>query len=177
MACLDEDLRAGVTHQDFAPTDMLSVVASLTPYSDFNQSPRNMYQCQMGKQTMGTPMSNYRSRSDNKIYRIQTPQVRAPFLSLRVWCHEVRCMSQAPLVRTRNHIKYEIDDFPLGTNAVIAVISYTGGRGSREQRAFTLISSLLSLSLLGRLRYGRCNDYQQAILRAWLRTRYRLQGA
>ena len=34
---------------------MLSVVASQTPYSDFNQSPRNMYQCQMGKQTMGTP--------------------------------------------------------------------------------------------------------------------------
>ena len=34
---------------------MLSVVASLTPFSDFNQSPRNMYQCQMGKQTMGTP--------------------------------------------------------------------------------------------------------------------------
>ena len=34
---------------------MLSVVASLTPYSDFNQSPRNMYQCQMSKQTMGTP--------------------------------------------------------------------------------------------------------------------------
>jgi len=27
----------------------------MTPYSDFNQSPRNMYQCQMGKQTMGTP--------------------------------------------------------------------------------------------------------------------------
>ena len=35
---------------------MLSVVASLTPFSDYNQSPRNMYQCQMGKQTMGTPL-------------------------------------------------------------------------------------------------------------------------
>lgn len=33
---------------------MLSVVASMTPYSDYNQSPRNMYQCQMAKQTMGT---------------------------------------------------------------------------------------------------------------------------
>lgn len=33
---------------------MLSVVASLTPFSDYNQSPRNMYQCQMGKQTLGT---------------------------------------------------------------------------------------------------------------------------
>ena len=26
---------------------MLSAVASMTPYSDFNQSPRNMYQCQV----------------------------------------------------------------------------------------------------------------------------------
>ena len=34
---------------------MLSIVASLTPFSDYNQSPRNMYQCQMAKQTMGTP--------------------------------------------------------------------------------------------------------------------------
>jgi hypothetical protein len=34
---------------------MLSVVPSMTPYSDYNQSPRNMYQCQMGKQTMGAP--------------------------------------------------------------------------------------------------------------------------
>lgn len=40
---------------EFATNSMLSVVASLTPYSDFNQSPRNMYQCQMAKQTMGTP--------------------------------------------------------------------------------------------------------------------------
>lgn len=43
------------THAETSPSAMLSVVASLTPYSDFNQSPRNMYQCQMGKQTMGTP--------------------------------------------------------------------------------------------------------------------------
>lgn len=40
---------------EFHTSGMLSVVASLTPYSDFNQSPRNMYQCQMAKQTMGTP--------------------------------------------------------------------------------------------------------------------------
>ena len=26
---------------------MLSLIASLTPFSDFNQSPRNMYQCQV----------------------------------------------------------------------------------------------------------------------------------
>ncbi len=43
------------SHAEVNCAAMLSVVASLTPYSDFNQSPRNMYQCQMGKQTMGTP--------------------------------------------------------------------------------------------------------------------------
>lgn len=59
---------------EFGTGAMLSVVASLTPYSDFNQSPRNMYQCQMAKQTMGTPMQALCHRPDNKIYRLQTPQ-------------------------------------------------------------------------------------------------------
>ncbi|PNW80548.1 hypothetical protein CHLRE_07g322176v5 [Chlamydomonas reinhardtii] len=35
------------THAELGAGAMLSVVASLTPYSDFNQSPRNMYQCQV----------------------------------------------------------------------------------------------------------------------------------
>ena len=54
---------------------MFSLVASLTPFSDFNQSPRNMYQCQMAKQTMATPAYAYGRRSDSKLYRITTPQV------------------------------------------------------------------------------------------------------
>lgn len=36
------------THEEIHPTGMLSVVANLTPWSDHNQSPRNMYQCQVG---------------------------------------------------------------------------------------------------------------------------------
>ena len=43
------------SHAEPGPGAMLSIVASLTPFSDYNQSPRNMYQCQMAKQTMGTP--------------------------------------------------------------------------------------------------------------------------
>ena len=35
------------THEETTPTAMLSVVANLTPWSDYNQSPRNMYQCQV----------------------------------------------------------------------------------------------------------------------------------
>lgn len=35
------------THEEIHPTNMISVVANLTPWSDHNQSPRNMYQCQV----------------------------------------------------------------------------------------------------------------------------------
>ncbi|KAL7558519.1 hypothetical protein ACA910_008114 [Epithemia clementina (nom. ined.)] len=107
IACLDEDIREGITtHQELDPTNMLSLIANLTPFSDQNQSPRNMYQCQMGKQTMGTPAHSLPYRPDNKLYRLLTPQ--------------------APLVQTAIHGQYKMDEYPNGTNAVIAVMSYTG---------------------------------------------------
>ena len=61
-------------HNELSPTFMLSVLASATPFSDYNQSPRNMYQCQMAKQTMGTAVHNWDGRADNKMYRIMSPQ-------------------------------------------------------------------------------------------------------
>ena len=53
IECMGQKPR-GATHRELDPTNVLSLVASMTPFSDMNQSPRNMYQCQMGKQTMGT---------------------------------------------------------------------------------------------------------------------------
>jgi DNA-directed RNA polymerase I subunit RPA2 len=106
IACLAEDKREETTHMELGPGVMLSQVASMTPFSDYNQSPRNMYQCQMGKQTMGTPAHALRHRSDNKLYHIQSPQ--------------------APLVQTQAHRDYCMDEYPQGANAVVAVISYTG---------------------------------------------------
>ncbi|XP_022804610.1 DNA-directed RNA polymerase I subunit RPA2-like [Stylophora pistillata] len=101
----EEAYEVETTHLELKPGSMLSAIASLTPFSDFNQSPRNMYQCQMGKQTMGTPVQALKYRSDNKLYRIQTPQ--------------------SPLVRPVAHEELSIDNYALGTNAVVAVISYT----------------------------------------------------
>lgn len=94
------------THVEWAPTNILSILANLTPFSDFNQSPRNMYQCQMGKQTMGTPGTALVHRSDNKLYRLQT--------------------GQTPIVKANLYDDYGMDNFPNGMNAVVAVISYTG---------------------------------------------------
>jgi DNA-directed RNA polymerase I subunit RPA2 len=60
----------------------------------------------MAKQTMGTPSHSFPHRADNKTFRIQTPQ--------------------KPIVTNENYRKFEMDDYPIGTNAVVAVISYTG---------------------------------------------------
>ncbi|KAI0941175.1 DNA-directed RNA polymerase I subunit rpa2, variant 2 [Taiwanofungus camphoratus] len=107
IACTPEEVEPGVsTHVEYAPTNFLSILANLTPFSDFNQSPRNIYQCQMGKQTMGTPATALRHRTDNKLYRLQT--------------------GQSPVVRPALHNTYGMDSFPNGTNAIVAVISYTG---------------------------------------------------
>lgn len=65
-----------------------------------------MYQCQMGKQTMGTPCHNWQKQSETKLYRLQTPGT--------------------PLFRPVHHDNIELDDFAMGTNAIVAVISYTG---------------------------------------------------
>ncbi|KAH8814843.1 hypothetical protein F5884DRAFT_152790 [Xylogone sp. PMI_703] len=107
IACTEPEIVSGEsTHVEFDPTNILSILANMTPFSDFNQSPRNMYQCQMGKQSMGTPGTALRYRTDNKTYRLQT--------------------GQTPIVRAPLHNDYGFDNFPNGMNAVVAVISYTG---------------------------------------------------
>lgn len=60
----------------------------------------------MGKQTMGTPCHSIRYRADNKLYRLNFPQ--------------------SPIVKTKIYDRYKIDDYPIGTNAIVAVVSYTG---------------------------------------------------
>ncbi|CDF33913.1 RNA Polymerase IV Small Subunit [Chondrus crispus] len=97
----------GATHAEVSSVSFLSVLASLSPFPDMNQGPRNMFQCQMAKQTMGTPCHTTWSRHDSKVYRHTTPQV--------------------PI--TRNFCMQDpmgADVYPNGVNAVVAVISYSG---------------------------------------------------
>ena len=60
----------------------------------------------MNKQTMGFPIHSYSHRSDNKLYCLHTPQT--------------------PIVRSKSYDHFLLDTYPTGTNAIVAVISYTG---------------------------------------------------
>ncbi len=96
--CIDpKELEPGVTkHQEIAPNSIFSFAANLIPLPDHNQSPRNVYQCQMGKQTMGVPVHAWASRGDNKMYRIHSPQ--------------------SPLMKPEAYDKYNMDEYPLGNH-------------------------------------------------------------
>ena len=59
----------------------------------------------MSKQTMGTPCHNWLQQSQTKLFRLQTPAT--------------------PLFRPTHHDNIGLDNFAMGTNAIVAVISYT----------------------------------------------------
>ncbi|XP_070566303.1 DNA-directed RNA polymerase III subunit RPC2-like [Ptychodera flava] len=106
VALYEKDITSDTTHLEIEPFTILGVCAGLIPYPHHNQSPRNTYQCAMGKQAMGTIAYNQRHRIDTLMYLLVYPQ--------------------APLVKSKTIDLIQFDKLPAGQNAIVAVMSYSG---------------------------------------------------
>lgn len=102
----EKDLKEHHTHLEIEPFTILGAVAGLIPYPHHNQSPRNTYQCAMGKQAIGAIAYNQFTRIDTLLYLMVYPQ--------------------QPMVKTRTIELIKYDKLPAGQNATVAVMSYSG---------------------------------------------------
>ena len=106
IAMYEHDINEATTHLEIEPFTILGAVAGLIPYPHHNQSPRNTYQCAMGKQAIGAIAHNQFIRIDSLLYIMVYPQ--------------------KPLVKTRAIELIKYDKLPAGQNAIVAVMSYSG---------------------------------------------------
>jgi DNA-directed RNA polymerase subunit B len=94
------------THAELSTYTMLGICASLIPYPEHNQSPRNSYEAAMAKQALGIYATNFVHRVDSRSHVLHYPQT--------------------PIVRTKPMEILGYDQRPSGQNCLVAVMSFEG---------------------------------------------------
>jgi DNA-directed RNA polymerase subunit B len=94
------------THVEIASYTILGICASIIPYPEHNQSPRNSYEAAMAKQALGINVTNFLHRVDSRSHILHHPQT--------------------PLIKTKPMDIIGYDLRPSGQNCVVAIISFEG---------------------------------------------------
>lgn len=161
---LEESYITTYTHCEIHPSMILGVCASIIPFPDHNQSPRNTCKCltvpfpsfkanvpvltrstpfclpdqsAMGKQAMGIYASNYQVRMDTMAHVLHYPQ--------------------KPLCTTRAMEFLKFRELPSGVNVVVGIMIYTG---YNQEDSLIMNQSAIDRGLF-RSSYYRCYNDQE----------------
>ncbi|KAI9718514.1 MAG: DNA-dependent RNA polymerase II [Chrysothrix sp. TS-e1954] len=128
------------THCEIHPSMILGVCASIIPFPDHNQSPRNTYQSAMGKQAMGVFLTNYAQRMDTMANILYYPQ--------------------KPLATTKSMEYLKFRELPAGQNAIVAIACYSG---YNQEDSVIMNQSSIDRGLFRSLFYRTYMDGQKRI--------------
>lgn len=106
VAMTPRDITPEHTHCELESYTLLGYVVGLIPYPHHNQSPRNCYQCSMGKQASGAIAYNQFERFEAAMFLLDYPQ--------------------RPLTSTKILKLTGYENLPAGQNATVCVMSYSG---------------------------------------------------
>lgn len=102
----DASLTPDHTHCEIHPSTMQGLLASMIPFSNHNQAPRNQLSNSQSKQAIGYMATNIHNRFDT-------------------YSHQL-CYGESPLCRTFYYDTIANGEMPYGFNCIIAVASITG---------------------------------------------------
>jgi DNA-directed RNA polymerase II subunit RPB2 len=128
------------THCEIHPSMLLGICASIIPFPDHNQSPRNCYQSAMGKQAMGICLTNYDLRMDTM--------------------NNVLYYPQKPLATTRSMEYLKFRELPAGQNAIVAIACYSG---YNQEDSVIMNQSSIDRGLFRSLFYRAYTDTQKKV--------------
>jgi DNA-directed RNA polymerase II subunit RPB2 len=106
LVSFPEEMTSETTHVEVHPSTILSVVNSMIPFANFNQSPRNQLSCSQSKQGLALYATNFQNRYDNSA--------------------NILCYGEAPLVRTYMYDKLGAGSMPYGHNLIMALMPFQG---------------------------------------------------
>ena len=98
--------RVQYTHVEIHPTAILSHVAAMTPFSDRNPAPRNVFSCKQTKACTSVYATNFRSRMDTSTHVLHA--------------------GQSAIVDTAWSASQGARELPYGVNAIVAIATFTG---------------------------------------------------
>ncbi|XP_035233236.1 DNA-directed RNA polymerase I subunit RPA2-like isoform X2 [Stegodyphus dumicola] len=87
-------------------TDILSIAAGLIPFSEYNPGTRNIFSSVKCRQGISIACHNSSVRGDKRYNQMMYPQ--------------------SPIISTVMYSHYNFEDYPVGSNVIIAVLAYSG---------------------------------------------------
>ncbi len=101
-----KDLTPEHTHAEIHPSTLMGLLASMIPFSNHNQSPRNQLSCSQSKQGIGYYATNYENRFDTY--------------------GSMLCYGEGPLCRTMVYDAVGGGAMPYGANIIFCINSFNG---------------------------------------------------